>query len=133
MKFKLNNKFLKTSFYVTDLKLCQVRSHNNSKFPWIMLIPKKPGLSQILDLSKSSQIKLIEEIQYCSKKMKSNFKCSNLNIEKVGNIIPQLHIHIIPRYKKDPTWPLSVWVAKPKPYSKKELEKIIIKLKKIFN
>jgi len=133
VKFKLNNKFLKTSFYVTDLKLCQVRLHNNSKFPWIMLIPKKQGVSQILDLSKSNQIKLLDEIQYCSKKMKNNFKCANLNVEKVGNIIPQLHIHVIPRHKKDPTWPLPVWVTKPKPYSKKELEKVLIKLKKLFN
>ena len=130
--FKLNPKFLKSSHFVKDLKLCQVRLHDNSKFPWIMLIPKRPKVSQILDLSKADQIKLLEEIQHCSKKIKANFKCFNLNIEKVGNIIPQLHIHIIARHKKDITWPLPVWVTKPKPYSKKNLEKILFKLKKII-
>ena len=90
-----------------------------------MLIPKKVGVSQIFDLTKSDQAKLFNEIDYCSKRMKRNFKCSNLNVEKVGNIIPQLHIHIIPRHKKDATWPLSVWVTKPKSYKKKELDKIL--------
>ena len=69
-----------------------------------MLIPKKQGISQIFDLTKSDQAKLLNEIDYCSKRMKKNFKCSNLNVEKVGNIVPQLHIHIIPRHKKDATW-----------------------------
>ncbi len=130
--FKLSKKFLTSSFFVKDLNLCQVRLHNNSKFPWIMLIPKKKGVSQIFDLTKSDQAKFFNEIDYCSKRMKKNFKCSNLNVEKVGNIIPQLHIHIIPRHKKDATWPLSVWVTKPKSYKKKELDKILEKLKKII-
>ena len=89
-------------------------------------------LKKRLDLNKKDQIQLLNEIQNCSKKMKQYFKCNNLNVEKVGNIIPQLHIHIIPRHKKDPTWPLPVWVTKPKPYTKKELEKILSKLKKII-
>ena len=130
--FKLNNKFNKTSYFIKELKLCHVRLQDNSKFPWIMLIPKRARVSQILDLNKKDQIQLLNEIQHCSKKMKQHFKCINLNVEKVGNIIPQLHIHIIPRYKKDPTWPLPVWVTKPKPYPKKELEKILSKLKKII-
>ena len=99
--FKLHRKFNGTSFYIKDLKLCQVRLHNNSKFPWIMLLPKKNNLKQILDLKQKDQIQLLNEIQYCSKIMKKNFKCNNLNVEKVGNIIPQLHIHVIPRHKKD--------------------------------
>ena len=130
--FKLNNKFNKTSYFIKELKLCHIRLHDNSKFPWIMLIPKRARVSQILDLNKKDQIQLLNEIQHCSKKMKQHFKCNNLNVEKVGNIIPQLHIHIIPRHKKDPTWPLPVWVTKPKPYTKKELEKILSKLKKII-
>ena len=130
--FRLNKKFNKTSYFVKELKLCHIRLHNNSKFPWIMLIPKREKVSQILDLSKKDQAQLLNEIQYCSKRMMKNFKCANLNVEKVGNIIPQLHIHIIPRHKKDATWPLPVWVTKPKPYKIRELEKILIKLRKII-
>ena len=130
--FKIHKKFEKTTHYVTDLKLCQVRLQDNSKFPWIMLIPKRKGACQILDLNKKDQIRLLDEIQYCSKVMKKYFRCNNLNVEKVGNIVPQLHIHIVPRHKKDPTWPLSIWVIKGKPYTKNELAKILTKLKKII-
>ena len=130
--FKIHKKFQKTTHYITDLKLCQVRLQDNRKFPWIMLIPKKKGVGQILDLNRKDQIQLMDEIQYCSKIMKKNFKCVNLNVEKVGNIVPQLHIHIIPRHKKDPTWPLSIWVIKGKPYTKVALASMLDKLKKII-
>ena len=130
--FKIHKKFEKTTHYITDLKLCQVRLQDNRKFPWIMLIPKRKGVGQILDLNRKDQIQLMDEIQYCSKIMKKHFKCANLNVEKVGNIVPQLHIHIVPRHKKDPTWPLSIWVIKGKPYTKVALASMLDKLKKII-
>ena len=64
--------------------------------------------------------------------MKKVFKTNNLNVEKIGNIVPQLHIHIIARYKNDLTWPLSVWVKKGKIYSKDNLGFTLSKLKKVF-
>ena len=130
--FKIHKKFEKTTHYIADLKLCQIRLQDNAKFPWIMLIPKRNKISQILDLNRKDQIRLMDEIQYCSKIMKKNFPCDNLNVEKVGNIVPQLHIHIVPRHKKDPSWPLSIWVVKGKPYSKFALAKMIIKLQSII-
>ena len=130
--FKIHKKFEKTTHYIADLKLCQIRLQDNAKFPWIMLIPKRNKISQILDLNRKDQIRLMDEIQYCSKIMKKNFTCDNLNVEKVGNIVPQLHIHIVPRHKKDPSWPLSIWVVKGKPYSKLALSKMIIKLQSII-
>ena len=63
--------------------------------------------------------------------MKKIFKAFNINVEKIGNIVSQLHIHIIARSKKDCSWPLSVWVVKKKDYSKKNLDKAIFKLRKI--
>ena len=130
--FKIHKKFEKTTHYIADLKLCQIRLQDNAKFPWIMLIPKRNKVSQILDLNRKDQIKLMDEIQYCSKIMKKYFLCDNLNVEKVGNIVPQLHIHIVPRHKKDPSWPLSIWVVKGKSYSKLALSKMIIKLQSII-
>jgi diadenosine tetraphosphate (Ap4A) HIT family hydrolase len=84
------------------------------------------------DLNSKDQIQLIKEIVFVSKIMKKLFKTSKLNVEKVGNIVPQLHIHIIARYKKDSTWPLSVWVVKGKTYSKLALKKLIEKLRKVL-
>jgi len=132
MTNKVNKNFLKDSYYITDLKLCSVRLIDNSRFPWIILIPNRKNITDITDLNSKDQTLLMKEIVHCSKLMKKIFKTSKLNVEKIGNIVPQLHIHIIARFKNDSTWPLSVWIVKGKPYTKKLLENIIIKLKKFF-
>ena len=133
MSFKLDRKFLKTSHNLIDLKLCTIRLNDNSKFPWIILIPKRNKITDISDLNSKDQTLLMKEIVYVSKIMKKLFKTSKLNVEKIGNIVPQLHIHIIARSKKDSSWPLSVWVVKGKNYSKKALKVIVDKLRKALN
>ena len=130
MPFKIDKKFLKSSHHIIYLKLCTVRLHDNSKFPWIILIPKRNKIIDISDLNSRDQILLMKEIVYVSKIMKKLFKTSKLNVEKIGNIVPQLHIHIIARTKKDISWPLSVWVVKGKKYSKKKLKNILDKMGK---
>ena len=129
MSFKLDGKFLKSSHYVKDLKLCTIRLHDNSKFPWLILIPKRIKITDITELNSKDQILLMKEIVLVSKIMKKLFKTSKLNVEKIGNIVPQLHIHIIARTKKDSSWPLSVWVVKGKNYSKTALRNTIEKIK----
>ena len=129
MSFKLDKKFLKSSYYVKDLKLCTIRLHDNSKFPWLILIPKRIKIKDITELNSKDQILLMKEIVFVSKIMKKLFKTSKLNVEKIGNIVPQLHIHIIARTKRDSSWPLSVWVIKGKNYSKTALTNMIEKIK----
>ena len=129
---KVNKNFLKSSYYINDLKLCTIRLIDNSKFPWIILIPKRKGINDISELTAKDQLLLMKEIVHCSKLMKKIFKTKKLNVEKIGNIVPQLHIHIIARYKTDSSWPLSVWVVKGKKYSKLVLEKTVNKLSKAF-
>jgi len=129
MLFKLDRKFLKSSHYVKDLKLCTIRLHDNSKFPWLILIPKRIKITDVTELNSKDQILLMKEIVFVSKIMKKLFKTSKLNIEKIGNIVPQLHIHIIARTKRDSSWPLSVWVVEGKNYSKTDLRNTIEKIK----
>ena len=129
---KINKSFLKDSHYIANLKLSTIRLINNSKFPWIILIPIRKNITDITDLSSKDQILLMKEIVHCSKLMKKIFKTKKLNIEKIGNIIPQLHIHIIARSSMDSSWPLSVWVVRGKPYTKDLLDKTLAKIKKFF-
>ena len=129
---KVNKNFIKSSYFICKLKLCTVRLINNGKFPWIILIPERKSVTDITELTSKDQLLLIKEIVYCSKKMKKIFKTSKLNVEKIGNIVPQLHIHIIARYKTDVSWPLSVWVVKGKLYSKKNLKEVLDKIRKAF-
>jgi diadenosine tetraphosphate (Ap4A) HIT family hydrolase len=127
---KVSKNFLKDSHLITELKLCNVRLINNSKFPWIILIPKRNNITDIFQLKEKDQNLLMREIVYISKIMKKTFKAFNLNVEKIGNIVSQLHVHVIARSKKDSSWPLPVWVVKKKTYSKPALNKIILKLQK---
>ena len=129
---KVDKNFLKSSYYVSDLKLCTIRLIDNQKFPWIILIPRRKGVTDITELAPKDQLLLMKEIVYSSKKMKKIFKASKLNVEKIGNIVPQLHIHIIARYKNDSSWPLSVWVVKGTTYTKVDLAKVLDKIKKGF-
>ena len=132
MPFKIDKKFLKSSHHIIELKLCSIRLHDNSKFPWVILIPKRNKITDISDLNSKDQILLMKEIILVSKIMKKLFKTSKLNIEKIGNIVPQLHIHIIARSKKDSSWPLSVWVVKGKIYTKTALSVMMQKVRKAF-
>ena len=133
MLFKIDKKFLKSSYHIIDLKLCSIRLHDNSKFPWVILIPKRNNITDISDLNSKDQILLMKEIVHISKIMKKLFKTSKLNVEKIGNIVPQLHLHIIARNMKDSSWPLSVWVTKGKSYSKLALTIMIEKLREALN
>ena len=130
--FNIDKKFIKSSNYIIDLKLCSIRLHNNSKFPWLILIPKRNKIKDMTDLNSKDQTLLMKEIVFVSKIMKKLFKTSKLNVEKIGNIVPQLHIHIIARSKKDISWPLSVWVVKGKKHSAKHLKEVINKIQEAF-
>ena len=132
MTFKINKKFYNSSYHITDLKLCSLRLHDNFKFPWVILIPKRKNITDISELNSKDQILLMKEIVKVSKIMKKLFKTNKLNVEKIGNIVPQLHVHIIARTKKDKTWPLSVWIVKGKNYSKTDLRNILEKFKKVL-
>ena len=129
---KVSKNFLKDSHFITELKLCSIRLIDNAKFPWVILIPKRIKVTDIHHLNSRDQKALINEIVFVSKLMKKTFKSFNINVEKIGNVVPQLHIHVIARSKKDSSWPLSVWVVKKKTYSAKNLNQTINKLKKAF-
>ena len=132
MANKVSKSFLKDSHLIAELKLCSIRLIDNAKFPWIILIPKRKNITDISELNSKDQMLLMKEIVHCSKLMKKIFKTKKLNVEKIGNIVPQLHIHIIARSKNDSSWPLSVWVVKGESYSAAQLEKILKKLKNYF-
>ena len=129
---KINKNFLKSSYHVKDLKLCSIRLHDNLKFPWLILIPRRKNITDMSELNSKDQILLMKEIIYVSKIVKKLFKTSRLNVEKIGNITPELHIHIIARNKNDSSWPLSVWVVKGKIYTKTALSIMIQKVRKAF-
>lgn len=97
------------STYITNLPLCQVRLHHNAAFPWIILIPHQENLVEIVNLSPSDQILLMGEISLGSQVMRQLFQPHKLNIANLGNIVSQLHIHVVARYETDKAWPGPIW------------------------
>lgn len=97
------------STFVADLGLCQVRLSHNAAFPWIILIPFRPNLTEITDLTPMDQQRLMGEIDLSSRVMRSLFAPTKLNVANLGNVVPQLHLHVIARYDTDPAWPGPVW------------------------
>ena len=108
--FQLHPQLKKDTFFIKDLELCQVLLMNNALYPWIILVPKKANLIEIIDLSVEEQNLLMVEISAISRIFK-NLNPDKINIAALGNIVPQLHIHIIARFKNDLTFPKPVWVS----------------------
>lgn len=102
---------------------------NDQRFPWLILVPQQPNLIEIIDLDEASQLQLMEEISLISREMKQIFSPDKLNIAALGNMVSQLHIHIIARYKNDEAWPNPIWgQGQANPYKKEEKIKMIERL-----
>jgi diadenosine tetraphosphate (Ap4A) HIT family hydrolase len=94
---------------VGDLPLSRVLIIKDANYPWLVLVPRQPGVSEILDLGEVQQTELMREIARTGAALKAITACDKLNIAALGNVVPQLHVHIIARSKSDPAWPHPVW------------------------
>ncbi len=94
---------------VGDLPLSRVLIINDANYPWLILVPRQPGATEILDLGTAERAQLMDEIARASAALKEITACDKLNIAALGNVVPQLHIHIIARHKSDAAWPMPVW------------------------
>lgn len=97
------------STFFLDLGLCEVRLNHNAAFPWILLIPRREGISELIELNPSDQQLLMQEIVLASQVMHHLFQPTKLNVASLGNLVPQLHVHIVARYNTDRAWPHPVW------------------------
>lgn len=127
--FYLDAAFSKEEFKIMDLKLCTLILNDNKLFPWVILVPRRNGVKEIIDLNRDDQHLLMDEIALISNLMKKIFQPKKLNIAAFGNIVPQLHIHIIARFEEDKAWPNSVFGGEVKPYEMFERDLIIRKIK----
>ncbi|PCH80652.1 MAG: diadenosine tetraphosphate hydrolase [Hyphomicrobiales bacterium] len=110
-KFSLNPKIEKDSIPVMDLELSTVRLIRDANYPWLVMIPAKPDLVELIDLNRSDRHLLMDEISEISVILQKITKCHKLNVANLGNIVSQLHVHIIARHTTDPAWPGPVWGA----------------------
>ena len=107
---------------VIELALSEVRLMDDANHPWLVLVPRIADMVEIIDLDAAQRMQLTAEIDAACRALKALFKPDKLNVAALGNMVPQLHVHVIARYRDDIAWPRPVWGnATARPYSPEEL------------
>jgi len=135
MAFKLDPRLEESSFFITDWPLCKVALRNDKTYtPWLYLVPRRENIREIYQLDKADQQQLQTEIAQAQKAIDTLYKPAKINTAALGNMVPQLHVHIFARYEKDPAWPRPVWAVQGDeiPYTDSEKDGVIGKLKEYF-
>ena len=109
--FKLDARLEADTFFIHDLPLCRVLLMNDSQFPWLILVPRVDGVTEIIELSEAQQQQFLCESAQVSRLLQSQFSPDKLNVAALGNVVSQLHIHHVARYKSDIAWPKPIWGA----------------------
>ena len=115
--FTLDPRLVADTVPVGDLALCSVLLMDDARFPWLILVPRRAGASELTDLSAEDARDLMDEIRIATGVMLALAKPDKVNVAALGNVVPQLHVHVIGRFLSDPAWPSPVWgVGTGQPY-----------------
>ena len=124
--FELHPQLAADSYPLTTWPLCEVRVINDANYPWLVLIPRKPGLRDFDDLSPEDMVLAGEEIREASRALRQLYRPDKMNVAALGNQVPQLHIHVVARFEGDAAWPKPIWGVLPaRPYSGEDDERIV--------
>jgi diadenosine tetraphosphate (Ap4A) HIT family hydrolase len=108
-EFSLDSRLAGDTIPVGDLALCSVLLLNDSRFPWLVLVPRRAGVTEVTDLSEADSARLMEEIRIATRVMLDLAKPDKVNVAAIGNIVSQMHVHVVGRFRSDPAWPGPVW------------------------
>ncbi|WP_104204323.1 HIT domain-containing protein [Billgrantia saliphila] len=106
---ELDERLARDSYPITELPLCQLRLMDDARFPWLLLIPRRSGVSEIYELDETDQRQLWHEAAEVGHMLKTLTEGDKLNVASLGNMVPQLHVHLIARRRDDEAWPGPVW------------------------
>ena len=107
--FELDARLATDTHLVGELELSRVLLMNDARFPWLILVPRRAGMRDLVDLARTEQHVLLDEIGRCSTALRNMDKPDKLNIAALGNVVAQLHVHVIARNLHDAAWPRPVW------------------------
>ncbi len=129
--WSLHSQLNKDTIDIGDLPLCKVLVIKDAHYPWLLLVPRRDGAVEIIDLDEVEQAQLMTEITRVSRALKEVTKCDKLNVAALGNLVPQLHVHIIARRTSDAAWPRPVWgVMPPLAHDAEEVQNFISALRR---
>ncbi len=131
--FTLHTQLAKDCITLGDLPLCRVLLMNDANYPWLVLVPRREEAVELFELSRLDQQQLLDEIAQVSSVLAGHFRADKMNVAALGNIVPQLHVHIIARYRDDPAWPKPVWGAvTARPYKEDALRSRVVEFEKLL-
>ncbi len=131
--FTLHDQLRRDTLPVCRMKLCLVQLMNDAQYPWLVLIPTVENITEIHELTEKQRKLLINEIAQTQRVLQYCFEPHKLNVGALGNMVPQLHVHVVARFREDPAWPGPIWGKLPsRPYEDAALRSTIARLQNAF-
>ncbi|MEB0043125.1 MULTISPECIES: HIT domain-containing protein [unclassified Pseudomonas] len=131
--FVLDPRLAQDTVAIGDFPLCRLLLSNDSNYPWFILVPRRPGISELFQLEASDQLQLWQEATVLAQLLNESFSADKLNVAALGNVVSQLHVHVVVRFRNDAAWPAPVWGKHPaKPYSREELAAVRHRLRDVL-
>jgi len=129
--WSLHPQLEKDTIDIGDLPLSRVLVIRDANYPWLLLVPRRAAAIEIIDLDDVERAQLMTEVSRAARALKEVTKCDKLNIAALGNVVPQLHVHVIARRKTDAAWPRPIWGAVPPlPHDAEEVQNFISALRR---
>ena len=129
MEFQLDKRLQADTVLIADWPLSRVLLMNDARYPWLILVPRRAGASELFDLAPDDRRILGEEIARAGERLKAITGCAKINTGALGNIVAQLHVHIVARRPGDAAWPGPVWGSGPAiPYEPGEMAAFLTRL-----
>ncbi len=124
--FELDPRLQRDTHAVCELALCSVRLMDDARFPWLVLVPRVAGIRELVDLDESRRALLWGEVARASEALRAACTPHKLNVAALGNVVEQLHVHVIARFRDDAAWPRPVWgVGTAQPYPDSVLASVL--------
>ena len=131
---ELHPQLQKDTVHIVRFELSEVYLQTDANYPWLVLVPQREGAREIHKLSPEDQQKLMKEISFVSERLEACTSADKMNVAMLGNMVPQLHIHIVARFIGDPAWPGPIWgIVERKPYKPATLNDFVSKLKEALS
>ena len=128
-EFELDGRIARDSDLIATLDLCQLRIQNDSRWPWLVMVPQRADMTEIFELSEADQALLSVEVNHVAATLKAITGATKINVGALGNIVRQLHVHVIARFEGDVNWPGPIWgYGTAEPYDGEKMQALMNRL-----
>jgi diadenosine tetraphosphate (Ap4A) HIT family hydrolase len=131
--FVLDSRLQEDTLTIGDFALCRLLLSNDANYPWFILVPRRPDITEIFQLAAEEQLQLWQETTRLSQLLNHCFSADKINVAALGNVVSQLHMHVIVRRRDDAAWPAPVWGKHPaRPYSSEEFAAVLAQMRELL-